>query len=66
MPEGEVVAGTVSNYGHCQVHGPRGPRPLYYMLNHDVRVYGLTHTLSVKFVQVGPVTLARSAAPAVY
>ena len=34
-----------------QVHGPRGPRPLYYMLPYHLRVYGLTHTLSVKFVQ---------------
>ena len=33
------------------MHGPRGPRPLYYMLPYHLRVYGLTHTLSVKFVQ---------------
>lgn len=34
-----------------KAHGPRGPRSFYYMPNLDVRVYGLTHTLSVKFVQ---------------
>jgi len=34
-----------------KVHGPRGPKPLYYMLAYHLRVYGLTHTLSVKFVQ---------------
>jgi len=34
-----------------KVHGPRGPKPLYYMLGYHLRVYGLTHTLSVKFVQ---------------
>ena len=35
-----------------KVHGPRGPKPLYYMLPYHIRVYGLTHTLSVKFAQV--------------
>jgi len=35
----------------AKVHGPRGPKPLYYMLDYHLRVYGLTHTLSVKFVQ---------------
>jgi len=34
-----------------KVHGPRGPKPLYYMLPHHIRVYGLTHTLSVKLAQ---------------
>ena len=34
-----------------KVHGPRGPKPLYYMLPYHMRVYGLTHTLSVKYVQ---------------
>jgi len=34
-----------------KVHGPRGPKPLYYMLPYAMRVKGLTHTLSVKFVQ---------------
>ena len=34
-----------------KVHGPRGPRSLYYMLPYHQRVQGLTHTLSVKFVQ---------------
>ena len=35
----------------AKVHGPRGPKPLYFMLGYHLRVYGLTHTLSVKFVQ---------------
>ena len=35
-----------------KAHGPRGPKPLYYMLPYHIRVYGLTHTLSVKFAQV--------------
>ena len=35
-----------------QVHGPKGPKPLYYMIPWHVRVYGLMHTLSVKMVQV--------------
>ena len=34
-----------------KVHGPRGPKSLYYMLPYPMRVQGLTHTLSVKFVQ---------------
>lgn len=34
-----------------KVHGPRGPKSLYYMLPYHTRVYGLTHTLSVKFAQ---------------
>ena len=35
----------------AKVHGPRGPKSLYYMLPYPVRVAGLTHSLSVKFVQ---------------
>ena len=35
-----------------QVHGPKGPRPLYYMIPYHTRVYGLMHTLSVKIIQV--------------
>jgi len=34
-----------------KAHGPRGPKSLYYMLPWHIRVYGLTHTLSVKLVQ---------------
>lgn len=34
-----------------KAHGPRGPKPLFYMLDYHKRVYGLTHTLSAKFVQ---------------
>jgi len=34
-----------------KAHGPRGPKPLYYMIPYSVRVYGLTHTLSVKLSQ---------------
>merc|ERR1719166_215132 len=34
-----------------KVHGPRGPKPMYYMLPYHIRVFGLTHTLTVKFVQ---------------
>jgi len=34
-----------------KVHGPKGPKSLYYMLPYHLRVYGLTHTLSVKMVQ---------------
>jgi len=34
-----------------KAHGPRGPNPLYYMLPYALRVYGLTHTLSVKVAQ---------------
>jgi len=34
-----------------KVHGPKGPKPLYYMLPWHVRVYGLMHTLSVKLMQ---------------
>jgi len=34
-----------------KVHGPRGPKSLYYMLPWHMRVYGLTHTLSVKVIQ---------------
>jgi len=34
-----------------KVHGPKGPKPLYYMIQRSLRIYGLTHTLSVKFAQ---------------
>ena len=34
-----------------KVHGPKGPKSLYYMIPYHVRVYGLTHTLSAKMVQ---------------
>jgi len=34
-----------------KVHGPKGPKSEYYMIPYHVRVYGLTHTLSVKMVQ---------------
>jgi len=34
-----------------KVHGPKGPKSLYYMLPFSMRVYGLTHTLSAKMVQ---------------
>jgi len=34
-----------------KVHGPKGPKPLYYMIPWHVRVYGLMHTLSVKMIQ---------------
>jgi len=34
-----------------KVHGPRGPKSRYYMLPWHIRVYGLTHTLSVKIIQ---------------
>jgi len=34
-----------------KAHGPRNPRTLFYMLDYHRRVYGLTHTLSAKFVQ---------------
>jgi len=32
-------------------HGARGPNPLYHMIHYHLRVYGLTHTLSVKIAQ---------------
>jgi len=34
-----------------KVHGPRGPKSRYYMIPWHIRVYGLTHTLSVKIIQ---------------
>merc|ERR1711913_138001 len=34
-----------------KAHGPRGPKTYFYMLDYHRRVYGLTHTLSAKFVQ---------------
>eukprot|EP00092_Neocalanus_flemingeri_P023013 GFUD01024946.1.p1 GENE.GFUD01024946.1~~GFUD01024946.1.p1 ORF type:complete len:321 (-),score=74.68 GFUD01024946.1:28-948(-) len=34
-----------------KVHGPQGPKSLYHMIPYSQRVYGLTHTLSVKMVQ---------------
>jgi len=34
-----------------KAHGPRAPKSMYYMLPHSMRVQGLTHTLSVKFIQ---------------
>jgi len=34
-----------------KVHGPKGPKSLYHMIPYSLRVYGLTHTLSVKMVQ---------------
>jgi len=34
-----------------KVHGPKGPRPKYFMIPWHVRVYGLMHTLSVKMIQ---------------
>jgi len=34
-----------------KVHGPKGPKSLYYMIPYSMRVYGLSHTLSVKMVQ---------------
>jgi len=34
-----------------KVHGPKGPKPLYYMIPWHIRVYGLMHTLSVKMIQ---------------
>jgi len=34
-----------------KVHGPKGPRPLYYMIPWHMRVYGLMHTLSAKMIQ---------------
>jgi len=34
-----------------KVHGPKGPKSLYYMLPYSMRVYGLIHTLSTKMVQ---------------
>jgi len=34
-----------------KVFGPKGPKSLYYMLDYHLRVYGLTHTLSVKTIQ---------------
>ena len=34
-----------------KVHGPKGPKSLYFMLPYAMRVNGLIHTLSVKMVQ---------------
>jgi len=34
-----------------KAHGPRGPKSMYYMLPFAMRVYGLTNTLTVKFIQ---------------
>jgi len=34
-----------------KAHGPRGPKSHFYMLPFSMRVYGLTHTLTIKFVQ---------------
>ena len=42
----------VSNLIIVQAHGPRGPKSLYYMLPFSLRVFGLTNTLTVKFIQV--------------
>ncbi|XP_023331478.1 39S ribosomal protein L4, mitochondrial [Eurytemora carolleeae] len=35
-----------------KAHGPRGPKSLYYMLPFSLRVFGLTNTLTIKFIQV--------------
>ena len=42
----------VSNLIIVQAHGPRGPKSLYYMLPFSLRVFGLTNTLTIKFIQV--------------
>lgn len=34
-----------------KAHGPRGPQSNYFMLPFSMRVFGLTHTLTVKFIQ---------------
>jgi len=34
-----------------KAHGPRGPKSLYYMLPYMLRLYGLTHTLTIKYIQ---------------
>jgi len=34
-----------------KVHGPRAPKSHYYMIPFALRVYGLTNTLTVKFIQ---------------
>jgi len=34
-----------------KVHGPKGPKSQYFMIPFSMRVYGLTHTLSVKLAQ---------------
>jgi len=34
-----------------KAHGPQGPKSMYFMLPFALRVYGLTHTLSVKMIQ---------------
>lgn len=34
-----------------KAHGPRGPKSEYYMLPYALRVQGLTHTLTVKYIQ---------------
>jgi len=33
------------------VFGPKAPKSHYYMLPFHTRVYGLTHTLTIKFIQ---------------
>ena len=35
-----------------KVFGPKAPKSHYYMLPFHTRVYGLTHTLTIKFIQV--------------
>merc|ERR1712096_128300 len=45
-------------------HGPKGPKSLYYMLDYTERVYGLTHTLSVKAVQDDLVVVENLSLPA--
>jgi len=47
--QGSIRAPQWHNGG--KAHGPRGPKPHFYMLDYHRRVYGLTHTLSAKFVQ---------------
>lgn len=37
--------------GGGKAHGPRGPKPYFYMLPFHIRVAGLTATLSTKFAQ---------------
>jgi large subunit ribosomal protein L4 len=34
-----------------KVHGPKAPKSHYYMLPLAIRVYGLTHTLTIKYIQ---------------
>jgi len=47
-----------------KAHGPKGPKSLYYMLDYTERVYGLTHTLSVKAVQDDLVVVENLSLPA--